>query len=93
MQLFEHAGHPLLFALLMLGAAFQLFLGWRWLARSGVGQATRLVYMLMILVGGVVALLFTRLLLPRAPSAALAPATVSWTGDSPRPLHASSPRS
>jgi hypothetical protein len=65
MQIFAQGGHPLLFALLMLCGAFQLFLGWRWLARAGAGLPTRIVYMLLILVGGVVALLFTRVLLPR----------------------------
>jgi hypothetical protein len=65
MQLFERGGHALLFALLMLSGAFQLFLGWRWLARAGAGLLARIVYMLLILVGGVAALLFTRVLLPR----------------------------
>ena len=64
-QLFAEGGHPFLFALLMLSGSFQLFLGWRWLARSGAGIATRVVYMLLIFVGGVAALVFTRLLLPR----------------------------
>lgn len=64
-SLFAHGGHPLLFALLMLSGSFQLFLGWRWLARGGVGIPTRVVYMLLILVGGVAALVLTRLLLPR----------------------------
>jgi hypothetical protein len=63
--LFAHGGHPLLFALLMLSASLQLFLGWRWLAREGVGIPTRVVYVVLIFVGGVVALLLTRLLLPR----------------------------
>jgi hypothetical protein len=64
-QLFANGGHPLLFALLMLSGSLQLLLGWRWLSRGGVGIPTRVVYMLLILVGGVVALLLTRLLLPR----------------------------
>jgi hypothetical protein len=64
-QLFANGGHPLLFALLMLSASLQLFLGWRWLGRGGVGIPTRVVYILLIFVGGVVALLLTRLLLPR----------------------------
>ena len=64
-RLFLHEGHSLLFAGLMLWGAFQLLLGWRWLARGGVGIPTRVVYMLLIFVGGVVALLLTRLLLPR----------------------------
>jgi hypothetical protein len=66
-RLFLHNGHPLLFVLVMLFGAFQLFVGWRWLARSGAGIPTRVVYMLLIATGGVVALLFTRLLLPRRP--------------------------
>jgi hypothetical protein len=49
----------------MLCGAFQLLLGWRWLARSGAGLPARIVYMLLILAGGIAALLFTRVLLPR----------------------------
>ncbi len=92
-QLFAQGGHPLLFALLMLWGAFQLFIGWRGLALAGVGLPTRVVYMLLILAGGVVALLFTRLLLPRGVRTTRTNEAVSWTGDSPRPLHASSSRS
>ncbi len=93
MRMFTNGNHPLLFALVMLFGAFQLFVGWRWLARGGVGMGTRVVYMLLILAGGVVALLFTRLLLPRGVRTTRTNEAVSWTGDSLRPLHASSPRS
>ncbi len=93
MRLFANGNRPLLFALVMLFGAFQLFVGWRWMARGGVGIGTRIVYMLLIATGGVVALLFTRLLLPRGPANTRANEAVSWTGDTARSLHASSPRS
>ena len=92
-RLFANGNHPLLFALVMLFGAFQLFVGWRWMRRAGVSGSTQVVYMLLILVGGVVALLFTGLLLPRGRKHTPTNEAVSWTGDSPRPLHASSPRS
>ena len=92
-RLFANGNNPLLFALVMLFGAFQLFVGWRWMRRAGVSGSTQVVYMLLILVGGVVALLFTGLLLPRGRKHTPTNEAVSWTGDSPRPLHASSPRS
>ena len=64
-RLFANGRFPVLFSLLMLWGAAQLILGWRWLARGGVGIPTRILYMFFIFVGGVVALVVTRLLLPR----------------------------
>jgi hypothetical protein len=64
-RLFRDGRHMLLFVFVMLAGLAQVLLAWRWLARSGAGIATRVVFALFVLVGGVAALIFTRLLLPR----------------------------